>query len=209
MLQNDSDGNKLYGDRFTSYNRAHVRSRPRTTSGKRLRRLIIVAVLVIVIAAAYRLPQEPETTGTGALTLNQPWPTLGEKVPSFEAEGLNGERFEAPDEGTYVLTFWSGLNRASHDAHSEFEQLAREYGDSEVSFAAVYVGSVPREDRSDAPYSVIKDDSGELTSMYNVKRVPRLFLVKNGTVRLAQDSFYGEQEREMRRELDSTIQASN
>lgn len=174
-----------------------------------MRRLVIVAILVVVIAAAYRIPQDPEATGTGTLTLNQPWPTLGEKAPTFEAERMNGEKFEMSDKGTYVLSFWSGLNQASYDAHSSFAQLAREYGDSEVSFAAVYVGSVPPEDRSDAPYAVIKDDTGELTTKYNVKRVPRLFLVKDGRVHLAQDSFHDEQEQEMRQELDSTLQASN
>lgn len=170
-----------------------------------MRRLAIVAALVLVLAAGYR-GFGSETTGTGTLTVNQPWPTPGETAPNFEADGLNGREFEMPDEGTYVVSFWSGLNQGSHSAHPAFERLARDYG-SDVSFAAVYVGGVPREDRDHSPYTVIQDSSGELTSMYNVKRVPRIFLIEDGTVRLTQESFYEEDEREMRRELEATLQA--
>lgn len=162
-----------------------------------------MAVLVVVIAVGYR-GFGSETTGTGTLTVNQPWPTPGETAPNFEANGLNGQEFEMPDEGTYVVSFWSGLNQGSHVAHPAFERLARDYG-SEVSFAAIYVGGVPREDRMNSPYTVIQDASGELTSMYNVKRVPRIFLIKDGTVRLTLESFYEEDEREIRRELESML----
>lgn len=172
-----------------------------------MRRLVIVTILVLVIAVGYR-GFGSETTGTGTLTVSQPWPTPGEKAPSFEAERLNGKDFQMPDEGTYVVSFWSGLNQGSYSAHPAFEEMAREYDGPEVSFAAVYVGGVPREDRLGAPYAVIQDASGELTSMYNVKRVPRLFLVEDGEVRLTQESFTEEDEREMRRELESTLQAS-
>lgn len=172
-----------------------------------MRRLVIVAVLVVVIAVGYR-GFGSETTGTGTLTVNQPWPTPGETAPNFEASGLNGQEFEMPDEGTYVVSFWSGLNQGSHTAHPAFEQLARDYG-SEVPFAAIYVGGVPRQDRLEPPYTIIQDSSGELTSVYNVKRVPRIFLIEDGTVRLTQESFYDEDEREMRRELEATLQAGN
>lgn len=171
-----------------------------------MRRLALVAVLVLVIALGYR-GLGSETTGTGTLTVSQPWPTPGEVAPNFEADRLNGREFEMPDEGTYVISFWSGLNQGSYSAHPAFERLAREYG-SEVSFAAVYVGGVPREDRLGAPYAVIQDSSGELTSMYNVKRVPRIFLIEDGEVRMTQESFYDEEEREIRRELEATLQAS-
>lgn len=173
-----------------------------------MRRLVLVVILVVAMSVSYDIFLS-EDSGTGALTLDQPWPTPGEKAPSFEAERVSGQEFSMPDDGTYVVSFWSGLNRSSYETHSSFERLAREYGSSEVSFAAVYVGSVPRRDRSDAPYAVIKDKSGQLTSMYNVKRVPRLFLVKDGTVRLAQDNFYGENVQDMRQALDSTLQANN
>jgi thiol-disulfide isomerase/thioredoxin len=172
-----------------------------------LRRLVIVVVLVAVISVAYHTRPEPETTGTGTLTLSQPSPAPGEGAPSFEATRMNGEEFKMPDDGTYVVSFWSGLNQASQSSRPAFERLAREYSDSKMTFAAVYVGGVPRDDRHNAPYAVIQDDAGELTSLYNVKRVPRIFLVKDGKVRLTQDGFSEEQERDMRRELESTLRS--
>lgn len=172
-----------------------------------MRRLMLVAALVLVIAAAYRIPGDQEQTGTGTLTLAQPAPTPGEEIYNFEAERLNGEEFELSDQGVYVLSFWSALNRGSQSAHPDFEQLAREYGGQDVSFAAVYVGSVPRTDRNDAPYAVIKDSSGELTSKYNVKRVPRVFLIEDGEVRLTQDGFYEENQRQMKQTLEETLRA--
>lgn len=170
-----------------------------------MRRLILVVVLVLVITAAYRLPEAPEQTGTGTLTLNQPWPTPGEEVPDFEATRLNGERFVMPGEGTYVISFWSRMNRGSQNARPEFERLARKYGDSKASFAAVYVGGIPVEDRNGSPYAVIQDGAGKLTSLYNVKRVPRIFLIKDGEIQMAEDSLNEDNRREMLRELDAAL----
>jgi hypothetical protein len=175
-----------------------------------LRRLVIVAVLVAVVAFIYRDPlelnsSEPESTGTGTLTLAQPSPAPGEVAPNFGATRMNGEEFEMPDDGAYVISFWSGLNQASQSSRPAFERLAGQYAGSEVTFVAVYVGGIPRDDRGDAPYAVIQDGAGELTSLYNVKRVPRIFLVKDGEVHLSQDGFSERQERDMRRELEDTL----
>lgn len=167
----------------------------------------MVAVLVVVVSVGYRVQQEPETTGTGTLTLNQPWPTEGETVRSFEAERLNGHKFEMLQEGTYVVSFWSGLNQGSQSSRPAFEELAREYEGSNVSFAAVYVGSIPEDDLKEAPYAVIKDETGRLTSLYNVKRVPRIFLIEDGQVKLSQNNFYDQDERDLRQMLETTLQA--
>lgn len=170
-----------------------------------MRRLLIVTALVLVLAAGYK-SFFSEETGTGnTLTLAQPAPTPGEEVQNFEAEHLEGGDFELSDRGTYVLTFWSGLNRSSSSAQPDFERLAREFAGEEVSFAAVYVGGVPRTDY-DAPYDVIQDSAGELTAMYNVKRVPRLFLIDDGEVVLAQDAYYEANEGEIRYELNEILQ---
>ncbi|CAN5296149.1 hypothetical protein BH24ACT16_BH24ACT16_01890 [soil metagenome] len=175
-----------------------------------LRRLVLVAVLVLVITAAYRISESPEQTGTGrTLTVSQPWPTPGEEVPNFEATRLNGERFVMPGDGTYVISFWSRMNQGSQSARPEFERLAREYKDSEASFAAVYIGGIPKEDRNGSPYAVIQDGAGKLTSLYNVKRVPRIFLIKNGKIRLAEDSLTEENRQEVRRELDAALGAGD
>lgn len=169
-----------------------------------MRRLLIVTALVLVIAASYR-GLGSEFTGTGnTLTLAQPAPTPGEEVHNFEADRLKEGKFELSDEGTYVLTFWSSLNRSSAAAQPAFERLAREFGEEEVSFAAVYVGGVPRSGY-DAPYKVIQDSAGELTAMYNVKSVPRLFLIDDGEVVLAQDTYYEANEGEIRYELNEIL----
>jgi thiol-disulfide isomerase/thioredoxin len=154
-----------------------------------VKRLVVVSLLLLVAAGFYRSFGGAET-GTGTLTLPQPAPNEGERAPQFTAENVEGEPFVLSDEGVYVLTFWSTLNLSSNDAQPGFDELAREYEDDGVSFAAVYVNSAPRD--GDAAYDMLQDPTGKLTSIYNVKRVPRLFLVKDGYIELVQDGYYEE-----------------
>lgn len=183
----------------------HVRRLAQTAAPEIMKRLLVVTALVLMMAFGYEFFFS-EQTGTGnTLTLAQPAPTPGEEVQNFDAESLEGEEFELSDRGTYVLTFWSSLNRSSAAAQPAFERLAQEFGAEEVSFAAVYVGGVPRKDY-EAPYEVIKDSAGELTAMYNVKRVPRLFLIDDGEVVLAHDTYYEANEGEIRHVLNEILQ---
>ena len=96
------------------------------------------------------------------------------------------ERFELTDRGIYVLTFWSTLNRNSNQARPQFVELAREYGD-EASFAVVYVNGALEDE--DAPYDRLHDPNGTLASRYNVKRVPRTFVIRDGEVSYVLDEF--------------------
>jgi thiol-disulfide isomerase/thioredoxin len=169
-----------------------------------VKRLLVVVVLVLAASAAYRFYGSPET-GTGSLTLPQPAPNPGEKAPFFETALRNGGEFELSEEGVYVLAFWSTLNMATAYARPEFVQLARDYEGQGVSFAAVYVNNIP-ESEQDAPYAVLADGSGELTALYNVKKVPRLFLIRDGQIELAQDGFHPDDE-ELREELDRLLSA--
>lgn len=153
-----------------------------------MRRLLVVVFLVLVAAVAYRSLGSAET-GTGTLTLAQPAPNVGQQVPGFTATGVDGEDFELSEKGIFVLTYWSTLNKSSSDARADFVRLADEYGGQGVSFAAIYVNGAPSEDES-APYVVIQDSNGRLASIYNVKRVPRLFLIRNGEIELVQNGFY-------------------
>lgn len=174
---------------------------------KPVKRLLIVACLVLATSLGYRVYGSPET-GTGNLTLPQPAPNTGEAAPTFQAEQRDGGNFDLSKDGVYVLTFWSTLNKDTADARPEFDRMAHDYGGEGVSFAAVYVSnviSVP-EDEKEAPYAVMQDGSGELTAMYNVKRVPRLFLIHNGTIELVQNGYYPENEKRLREELDYILQ---
>ncbi|HZC19022.1 MAG TPA: redoxin domain-containing protein [Rubrobacteraceae bacterium] len=168
-----------------------------------MKRLLVVVVLVLAASAAYRFYGSPET-GTGSLTLPQPAPNPGERAPIFKAGFRDGGEFELSEQGVYVLTFWSVLNKASTDAQSEFDWLARDYQNRGVSFAAVYVSGVP-ESESGLPYTVLQDGSGELSALYNVKRVPRLFLINDGAIELAQNGYYPESEEHLREELDRVL----
>ncbi|HET7478950.1 MAG TPA: redoxin domain-containing protein [Rubrobacteraceae bacterium] len=168
-----------------------------------MRRLLVVVVLVLAAAVAYRSFGSAET-GTGTLTLAQPAPNVGQKVPAFTATGIDGEDFDLSKKGAYVLTYWSTLNKSSSDARPDFARLADEYGSRGVSFAAVYVNGAPTEDES-APYVVIQDSHGRLASLYNVKRVPRLFLIRNGRVELVQNGFYDGSTRALRAKLDELM----
>jgi hypothetical protein len=168
-----------------------------------VKRLIVVILIVVVAATTYRSFGSAET-GTGTLTLPQPAPAVGAQAPEFTAETAEGDAFELSDEGVYVLTFWSTLNEGSDDAQPGFARLAREYEDDGVSFAAVYVNSAPRDE--DAPYAMLQDPTGKLTSLYNVKRVPWLFLVKNGTIELVQNNYYQGYEKDLEAALDGALE---
>jgi thiol-disulfide isomerase/thioredoxin len=167
-----------------------------------LRRLIIVTLVVVAAAVVYRSYGDAGT-GTGTLTLPQPAPNVGERAPTFTARTVDGGMFRLSEEGVYVLTFWSTLNEGSIEARPEFARLAREYEDAGVSFAAVYVSEVPGSDG--APYARISDSSGALTSLYNIKRVPRLFLVADGRIRLVHNGYYEESEEQLREALEETL----
>ena len=152
-----------------------------------MKRLAIVFFLVLATALLYRSFGSAET-GTGSLTLPQPAPNVGDNAPAFEVKTIAGHDFQLSNHGVYVLTFWSTLNKDSNEAEPSFEDLARKYRDDGVAFAAVYVNSAPNEDH--VPYTMVLDSTGELVSKYNVKRVPRLFVVENGTIEYAQDYYY-------------------
>ena len=164
-----------------------------------MKRLAIVFFVVLAAALVYR-PFGGAETGTGSLTLPQPAPNTGDHAPTFEVKTVAGRDFELSDRGVYVLTFWSTLNKDSNESVPGFEDLAREYEDDGVSFAVVYVNSAPRDDH--VPYTMLLDSTGELVSKYNVKRVPRLFVVKNGTVEYAQDYYYQGYEKSLRQAIE-------
>jgi len=168
-----------------------------------VKRLLLVALLVLAASTWYRVYGSPET-GTGSLTLPQPSPNKGEAAPYLGTTREDGESFEFSDKGVYVLTFWSILNKDTAEARPEFEEIAREYAGEGVSFAAVYVSNAP-ESEKDVPYEVLQDGTGELTAKYNVKRVPRLFLIDDGTIELVQNGYYQENEQHLREELDRVL----
>lgn len=175
-----------------------------------MKRLVLAVCLVLVAALGYR-SLGGETTGTGTLTLAQPSPNPGQQAPLFVADREDGGSFRLSEDGVYVLTFWSSssvpflANKDSAEARPEFAELARDYGDRGVSFAAVYVSSAP-ESEEEAPYAVVQDDRGVLASRYNVKRVPRLFLIKDGTIELVQNGFYPGSEGQLEDELARVLE---
>jgi hypothetical protein len=172
--------------------------------GVAVRRVFIVVALVLVVTVGYRSYADPQT-GTGALTLPQPAPNPGNPAEPFEALGVHGEPFEVSDRGVRVLTFWSALNRGAAESRPQLEKLSREYEDTPVEFAAIYTGSVPAAEE-DAPYNVIRDSSGRLASLYNVKRVPRLFVVVDGRIALVQNGHHEDNEKELRQTLDEVLE---
>jgi thiol-disulfide isomerase/thioredoxin len=162
----------------------------------------MVFLVVLVAAGIYRSFGSAET-GTGTLTLPQPAPTVGDPAPTFTAESMGGEPFTLSDEGIYVLAFWSTLNEGSNEAQPGFARLAEEYEGDGVSFAVVYVNSAPSD--RDAPYAMLQDPSGRLTSLYNVKHVPRLFMVDDGDIKLVQNGYYGGNEEDLQEVLKEAL----
>jgi hypothetical protein len=167
-----------------------------------VKRLAIVFVLVLTTALVYRSFGSAET-GTGSLTLPQPAPSEGDNAPAFEANTVAGRDFELSKHGVYVLTFWSTLNKDSNEAKSGFEDLARKYDRDGVSFAVVYVNSAPNDDH--VPYTMVLDSTGELVSKYNVKRVPRLFVIEDGTIEYAQDVYYDGYDKDLKVAIEDSL----
>ena len=167
-----------------------------------MKRLAIVFFVVLAAALFYRSFGSAET-GTGSLTLPQPAPNVGDHAPVFRVESVEGRGFELSAHGVYVLTFWSTLNKDSNEAVAGFKDLARRYEDDEASFAVVYVNSAPSNE--DVPYTMLLDSTGELVSKYNVKRVPRLFVVEDGTIEYAQDYYYEGYEKSLRKAIDEAL----
>lgn len=167
-----------------------------------MRRLIVVSILVLVAATAYRSFGSAETA-TGSLTLAQPAPAPGDRAPEFTTRTEGGEPFKLTDNGVYVLAFWSTLNLGSNKAEPGFKELAEEY-DDEASFAAVYMNGAPKD--YEAPYAMLRDGNGKLTSKYNVKRVPRLFLIKGGEVELVLNGYYEGSEEDLEDALQNAVE---
>ena len=65
------------------------------------------------------------------------------------------------------------------------------------------MNSVPRGE--DAPYAMLQDATGKLTSIYNVKRVPRLFLVKDGNIELVLNDHYEGYEEDLEEALKDAL----
>ena len=168
-----------------------------------MKRLAVVAVLVLAVALFYRSFGGAET-GTGNLTLAPPEPNMGSAARNFTATDVEGDRFELSDEGVYVLAFWSPLNQNSNKAVPGFVEVAREY-EEEASFAVVYVNGARKD--VDAPYERLYDPSGRLASRYNVKRVPRLFVVRDGVVSWALDEYYEGYEEVLGQKVEEAITA--
>jgi len=163
--------------------------------------LVIVLVLVIALAAGYRHYGSP-ATATGDLTLPPPAPAPADGAPTFSADRLGGEgKLALPKRGTHVLVFWSSLNLYSGKSEPYFRDLAEDFGGEGVGFGAVYVNGAP-ENAASLPYAVVPDRGDRLAGLYNVKRVPRLFLIEDGTVVEVHDGFSPDDYHEVRETLE-------
>lgn len=158
-----------------------------------MRRLILVASLVLALALVYRTMGSPTTGASSrtAPTLPGPDPNVGASAPTFVHESYNGGTFGLSDRGVYVLTFWDILNQDSNLAQPYFARLTEDYKGLGVRFAAVYIGDPPK-DPDLAPYTVVVDSDGRLAALYNVKRVPRTFIISDGQVYAVQNTFLPE-----------------
>jgi hypothetical protein len=52
---------------------------------------------------------------------------------------------------------------------------------------------------------MLRDPTGRLVSKYNVKRVPRLFVVQDGEIAYTLDYYYDGYEKELRRQLEEIL----
>ena len=66
------------------------------------------------------------------------------------------------------------------------------------------MNGAPEDDQ--APYTMLRDTNGKLTSRYNVKRVPRLFLIKDGNVELVLNGYYDGSEEDLKDALKKAVE---
>ena len=52
---------------------------------------------------------------------------------------------------------------------------------------------------------MLQEGNGKLTSRYNVKRVPRLFLIKDGQVKLVLNGYYEGSEQDLKDALQDVL----
>lgn len=166
-----------------------------------MKRLAVVVVLVLAGALLYDRFGGADT-GTGNLTLPPPEPNENTAAKNFTATDAEGNAFKLSDSGVYVLAFWSPLNQNSNKARPGFIEAAQEYSE-DASFAVVHVNGA-REDQ-DAPYDRLYDPTGGIASRYNVKRVPRLFVVRDGVISWVLDGYYLGYEEELKQEIDAAL----
>src|SRR3954447_17221603 len=115
-----------------------------------IRRLVLVATLVLAVAVLYRTMGSP-TTGSGSRsspTIPGPEPNAGTPAPTFVHERYDGGTFDLSDRGVYVLTFWDTLNRDSNLAHPYSARLAEDFEGTGTRFAAIYIGDPPKDAES-------------------------------------------------------------
>lgn len=170
-----------------------------------MRRFVIVVVLILVVAISYRTLGSPETGTGGTLTLPGPSPNAGQPAETFIANRYDSGTFRLSNEGVYVVTFWSNLNQNSNQARPYFTSLTEEYEGRGARFAAVYLSNIPGGEE-DAPYAVLQDRTGNLASYYNVKQIPRLFIISDGEIALVQNDFFPENTEEVREVLDRELE---
>jgi hypothetical protein len=175
---------------------------------------MVVLALVAALAVAYRLYGSP-TTGTGTLTLPPPAPAPHRRRLDLLRRSSGGRKL-LPLRTGYLrsrllgeLELRGSLSYYSKQSEPYFRGLARDFGREGVRFAAVYIDDPPEEDAGSLPYAVVWDQGGRLASLYNVKRVPRLFVVKDGTVLMTYDDLSPEAYEEVRKTLGKFSQPSS
>ena len=130
-------------------------------------------------------------------------PERGRQCPRIQGEERRRPRLRALGPRCLRAHLLEHPEQGLERGRSGFEDLAREYEDDGASFAVVYVNSAPRDDN--VPYTMLLDSTGELVSKYNVKRVPRLFVVEDGTIAYAQDYYYEGYENSLRKAIDEAL----
>ena len=97
----------------------------KSSSGNLVKRLAIVFVLLLTAALIYRSFGSARPAGARSRYPSRP----RARATTHQHRGKNRGRtdFELSDNGVYVLTFWSTLNKDSNEAESGFEDLARKY----------------------------------------------------------------------------------
>ncbi len=187
----------------TLYNRPVVCSRP--CPKVLVRRLALVVVVVLALAAVYRSFGSAET-GTGNLTLPPPEPNENRTRGTSRPSTWKGTRSSSPTRASTSSPSGAPSTRTP-TRHSRASRSWRGSTATRRRLLRRRLRQQRAQEDGDAPYDrFFSPRRGGSTSLYNVKRVPRLFVIDEGKIAFPLDGYYDGYQNDLEEELDAALE---
>lgn len=137
-----------------------------------------IALLLVIVALYGNFNQKDETPAEPER------PEAGFRAPSFELEGLNGEKYSLSDAGKpVVINFWASWCGPCRIEMPILIELYEQYGD-QIEIYAVNLTYNDQLDRAkkfvedfQLPFPILLDADGAVSRQYRVTAIPATFFV--------------------------------